>query len=139
MWVVVTTQIFRQIIKLWFKIPFLDVSCYCCERIQGLGRRGKTQDHTNLWCSNVKANVKYNWIMGYANLLELRLFNFFVITKVLRKPFKMFDMILLPKAIKYLTNKTWMVNTRSNIQMFTTSSFCVDWRCGRCYKLTNAS
>jgi hypothetical protein len=139
MWFVVTTQIFRQISKLLFKITFLDVSCYCCERIQGLDQRGKTKDHTNLGCSNVKANVKYKWVMVYTNLLELRLFSFFVMTRVLPKPFKMFDMILLPKAIKYLTNKIWMVNTRNNIQMFTTSSFCVDWRCGRCYKLTNSS
>jgi hypothetical protein len=43
--------------------------------------------------------------MVYTNLLELKLFNFFVIIRVLPKPFKMFDMILLPKAIKYLTNK----------------------------------
>jgi hypothetical protein len=138
MWFVVTTQSFQQTIKLWFKIPFFDVSCYCCGRIQGLEWRGKTKYHTNLECSNVKANVKYKWVMVYTNLLELKLFNFFVITRVLPKPFKMFDMILLPKAIKYLTNKIWMVNT-SNIQMFTTSSFCVDWRCGKCYKLANSS
>jgi hypothetical protein len=139
MWFVVTTQIFWQTIKLWFKIPFLDVSCYHCERIQGLDQRGKTQDHTNLGCSNVKANVKYKWVMVYTNLLELILLNFFAIIRVLPKPFKMLNMILLPKAIKYLTNKTWMVNTRSNIQMLTTSSFCVDWRCGRCYRLTKSS